>query len=72
MDITAILSDLREQRDRLQQAIDALERNTQTAGKLRSPKRGRHMSVEGRAKIAAAARARWAKAKRAGKRTLAA
>ncbi len=71
MDVQAILRELRDQRDRIQRAIDALEHTT--PGSTRQPQhreRVRHMSAEGRARIAAAARRRWAAARKAGKRTL--
>jgi hypothetical protein len=74
VNIQEVIHQLREQSDRIQQAIDALE-STKPAlrGKSHSgtqPPR-RRMSAAGRAKIAAAARRRWAAARKAGKRTLA-
>ena len=73
MDINRILAELRAERDRIDQAISALEAVKSTGGPRvgRPPKgarkmrrRGR-MSAAGRARIAAAQRARWAKAKQA-------
>jgi hypothetical protein len=75
MDITAILNELREQRDQLERAIVALESINGTSARAysRKSKSGkRTMSAEARAKIAAAAKKRWAAAKKAGKSTLAA
>jgi hypothetical protein len=69
MGITAILNDLREDRDRIQQAIDALERTTHptATGKRRGRKPDRHMSAAARARIGAAMRKAWAKRKKSGK-----
>jgi hypothetical protein len=73
MDIGAILNSLREQRDRLERAISALESTNGTSKRSYKRKPGkRSMSAEARAKIAAAAKKRWAVARRAGKTTLAA
>jgi hypothetical protein len=65
MNLQAIVNELREDRDRIQQAIDALERTTHTTatGKRRGPKPGRHMSAAARARISAGMRKRWAKRK---------
>lgn len=73
MNVQEILNGLREQRDRIQQAIDALELTTNglATGKRRGRKPGRHMSAEARARIGAAARRRWAAARKAGESTLA-
>jgi uncharacterized protein YPO0396 len=62
MDIQAILTELRNQRDRLQQAIDALERTTHTssATKTRRSESGRHMSADARRRIGLAMKKRWA------------
>ncbi len=71
MDITSIVAQLKEERDRLDQAITALEGSSTTARRGRPPKpsqpagrRGaRHMSAAARARIAAAKKAWWAKQK---------
>jgi hypothetical protein len=70
MNLQAILIELREQRDRIQQAIDALERATHTTatGKIRGRKPGRHMSADARARIGAAMKKRWAARKKAQKK----
>ena len=62
MGITAILNDLREDRGRIQQAIDALERTTHptATGKRRGRKPGRHMSADARRRIGLAMKKRWA------------
>ena len=65
MDIQSILQDLREQRDQLQKAIDALETNNHNSTGRRGRKPGRHMSAEARARISAAMKKRWAARKRA-------
>jgi len=77
----AIVKQLEAERDRIDSAIQALRGIGQTSSGSR-PKR--HISAAGRARIAAAARARWAKAKgrqkvvpiaqagKAGKRTMSA
>jgi len=79
MDINSILDDLRAQRDKLTNAINALE------GSVGNGRRGRRvgpvlaatgkrprrqLSAAARAKIARAAKARWAKAKAQGKNRL--
>jgi hypothetical protein len=71
MDIQTIMSQLRDERDRLDQAIRALEGTSPTTRRGRSAKRKRVMSPAARAKIAAAARRRWAAARKAGKTNLA-
>jgi hypothetical protein len=67
MNLQAIVNELRDQRDRIQQAIDALERTTHSTstGKRRGRKPGRHMSAAARARISAAMKKRWAKSKKA-------
>jgi hypothetical protein len=69
MNLQAIVNELRDQRDRIQQAIDALERTTHSTstGKRRGRKPDRHMSAEARARISAAMKKRWAKRKKSGK-----
>jgi hypothetical protein len=64
LDIVDILSELRQERDRLEQAIRRLEAlSNKKAGTRR---RGhRVMSAAARAKIAAAARRRWAAVRKA-------
>jgi hypothetical protein len=67
MNLQAIVNELREERDRLQQAIDALERitnSTTSAAKPAGRKPGRHMSAAARARISAAMKKRWAKRKK--------
>jgi len=68
LDIAAVVSQLKQERDRIDAAIRALEGGGAKPGR---PK-GRRMSAEGRAKIAAAVRRRWAAARKSGKSTLAA
>jgi hypothetical protein len=63
MDIQAILNDLRAERDRIQQAIDALERitnSTTSAAKPAGRKPGRHMSADARRRIGLAMKKAWA------------
>ncbi len=80
-DLDAIVNQLEAERDRIDSAIKALRGIGQTSSGSQ-PKR--HISAAGRARIAAAARARWARAKgqqkvvpiaqasKAGKRTMSA
>jgi hypothetical protein len=65
MNVQAIVSELRAERDRIQHAIDALERtaHTTTAGKRRGPKSGRRMSADARRRIGLAMKKRWAERK---------
>ena len=65
MNVQAILNELRDQRDRIQQAIDALERITHptATGKRRGRKPGRHMSADARRRIGLAMKKRWAERK---------
>ena len=65
MDITAIISELSAERDKLQQAINALERTSGTAQKQRGRKPGRVMSAEARRRIGLAMKKRWAQRKKA-------
>ncbi len=70
MNVQEIISELIDQRDRIQQAIDALERvtNTATAGNRLGPKPRRHMSADARRRIGLAMKKRWAARKRAQKK----
>lgn len=76
MDTNYILEQLKSERDRLESAIrtlEALNGNQRRLGRpVGSGKKKRVMSPAAKAKIAAAARRRWAAAKKAGKTTLAA
>jgi hypothetical protein len=65
MDIQSIVSELRDQRDRIQQAIDALERTTPSSptGKRRGRKPRKHMSADARRRIGLAMKKRWAERK---------
>ena len=72
MDTAAIIGELEAERDRLNQAISALRgsrsiRMTASGGPDGSKRR---MSAEMKRKLSLAARARWAKAKKAGKNSL--
>jgi hypothetical protein len=62
MNVQAIVNELREERDRLQQAIDALERTTHptATGKRRGRKPRRHLSADARKRIGLAMKKRWA------------
>lgn len=70
MNIGEMINELKQERDRIEAAIRALEGTSykRTTGNGR---RKRTMSPEARAKIAAAAKRRWAAARKAGKTTLA-
>ncbi len=64
MDTTSILADLRAERDRINQAISALETFGGSATASKSKKTGRrHMSAAARRKISEAQKKRWAKQK---------
>ena len=73
MDTPSIIEALTEQRDRVVAAIEAL-----TGGRTRrasssaaaGPRKGGQMSEAGRRSISMRMKARWAKAKRAGKNAL--
>ncbi|HWX56270.1 MAG TPA: hypothetical protein VN176_16895 [Verrucomicrobiae bacterium] len=73
MNIDHILEQLENQRNRIDAAIKTL-RATYGGGLKRSGRKGRRpgtrLSAEARKKISDSARARWASAKRAGKRSL--
>jgi hypothetical protein len=72
MDTAAIIGELEAERDRLSQAIAALRgsRNIHMAASGRPNGRKRRMSAEVKRKLSLAAKARWAKAKKAGKNAL--
>jgi hypothetical protein len=77
MDLNRILSELKSERDRLNNAIAALEGITAPRNRRRAPKaarvpkkRGRRMSAAGRAKLARLMKQRWAARKKAGKTKL--
>lgn len=80
MDINAIVNDLRDQLDRINRAIHALEgsssngrRGRRSGATLRASngrKRKRRLSTAARKRISEAAKARWAKAKKAGRSQL--
>jgi len=65
MDTNRILAELRGERDRIERVIAALE-GVNSTGRLaryfrRATRKTRRISAAGRARIAAAQRARWAK-----------
>jgi hypothetical protein len=77
MDIARILNQLKDQRDALNIAISALEGTKRLMGGRRTfslnPKAAgpkREVSAAARKRMSDAARARWAKAKKAGRNTL--
>ena len=72
MDTAAIIGELEAKRDRLSQAIAALRgsRSKRMAALGRPDGRKRRMSPEVKRKLSLAAKARWAKAKKAGKNAL--
>ena len=69
MELERILAELKSERDRLEQAIAALD-GTRTATNAR--RRRRHMSASAKAKISKAMKARWASGKMKGNRKRAA
>jgi hypothetical protein len=74
MDVTSILHQLKKQRDSLTAAIAALEsrgRKTSYFSRKRvGPRPKRRMSAAARKRISDSAKARWAKAKKAGRNAL--
>ncbi len=77
MDTQSILSELEAERERLDQAIAALQGSAKRVGRPKgllvttNGRRGpRRLSAAARRKIAMAAKRRWAKAKAAGKNRL--
>jgi hypothetical protein len=78
MDINEIIANLRAERDRLDNAISALESSTKkrgrpaSAGNVVPTRRRRHMSAAARAKISRAMKARWASGRVKGNRKKAA
>jgi len=78
MDINSILDQMKQQRDRLDRAISALEGGRATKARRKTGSRAangrrkgkRRLSAAARKKISEAAKARWAKAKRAGRNSL--
>lgn len=82
MDLESILSALREERDRIDAALSALSGIGAGNGRRRggrvsiagvlgfAKRRRRTLSAAARRKISEAAKARWAKAKKAGKNSL--
>jgi hypothetical protein len=66
MDTQAILTQLKEERDQIQRAIDALEGTKAITGKRRGSKPGRRtMSADARRRIGLAMKKRWAARKKA-------
>ena len=71
MDTAAIIGELEAERDRLSQAISALRGSRSIRMTASGRPDGRNqMSVEVKRKLSLAAKARWAKAKKAGKNAL--
>jgi hypothetical protein len=73
-DIASIIEELKQERDRIDAAIGALEHVGRSRG-LGWPKRHgrrgkRRMSAAARRRISEAAKARWARRKKAGKNSL--
>lgn len=73
MDIQSIVNDLKRERERLDQAIAALEgsgggrRPGRPAGSTNAPRPRRHMSAAARRRISAMMKQRWAERRRKGK-----
>lgn len=72
MSTATIIEELKRQRQRLDNAISALEAGPSSVRKKVKNGRRKHnrLSVEARKRISKAAKARWAKAKRAGRNSL--
>ncbi len=77
INLLAIVAEMKRERDRLDSAINALE-GVRSVNRHRSPRKGkakrrrgvRKMSAAARTRISKKMKARWAKAKKAGKNTL--
>jgi hypothetical protein len=65
MDTKAILAELKDERNRVQQAIDALRGLGGKTVRLSKTKTGRHMSADARRRIGLAMKKRWAERKKA-------
>lgn len=71
VDINSILGEMKRERDRLNGAISALERGRTVNKTPNGRRKGRgRLSAAARKKISEAAKARWAKAKKAGRNSL--
>jgi hypothetical protein len=68
--IEEILDQLMNQRNRLNEAIEALSSAPKRVGRPHKPKSGRRFSAAARKRLSEAAKARWAKAKKAGNNSL--
>jgi hypothetical protein len=69
MDISAILAELKQQRDKIQQAIDALQSvGGTTTTKAPGRKTRRVMSADARRRIGLAMKKRWAERKKTEKK----
>ena len=72
MDIESILQELREERDRIANAISALDGSSRRGGRRPGPKPGngrrarRRHTAAAKKRLSDAAKARWAKVKKAG------
>ena len=70
MDTPNIIEHLTQQRDRVVAAIEALTGNTRRQSSSTGPHKRGKMSEAGKRSISLRMKARWAKAKRAGKNAL--
>jgi hypothetical protein len=71
LDIQTIIAQLETERDRLDQAISALQGSKRGPARPMARRKGpRRLSAAARKKIAESAKRRWAKAKAAGKNSL--
>jgi hypothetical protein len=73
MDITAIVTELRKERDRLSRAIEVLEGSDVVGTKsgaptlvIRKGKKGNHLSAEGRKRLSEMMKKRWAERRKKG------
>ena len=76
MDITAIVTELKKERDRLNRAIAALEgtdvvrtgsgKSTAPTLVIRKDKKGSHVSAEGRKRLSEMMKKRWAERRKKG------
>jgi hypothetical protein len=74
VDLVAIVSELKKERDRLNRAIAALEGTDGARNSFKKPaaptlvkaKKGRHLTAEGRKKLSEMMKKRWAERRRKG------
>jgi len=64
LDIQSLLAELKQERDRIEEAISALQGLSKGKGAGKGTRGRRHMSAEARARISKAMKLRWAQRKK--------